>query len=42
VNPAYGARGRIRAVQVIALAVAVAAILIGYRLAIFLVTLWTS
>jgi hypothetical protein len=42
IGPAYGSRGKTRIVQAILLAVAVAAIVIGYRLAIFLVTLWTS
>ena len=39
---AYGARGAIRTVKALALALAVAGILLGYRFVLFLLTLYTT
>ena len=39
---AYGARGALRVVKVLTLAVAVSGILLGYRLVLFLLTLYTT
>lgn len=40
IGPVYGATGAMRALQAIALAIAVAAIVLGYRFALFLITLY--
>jgi hypothetical protein len=42
VGPVYGTRGGTRVVQTIVLAIAVAAIVIGYRFALLLITLATT
>lgn len=42
IGPVYGSRGATRLVQALLLAVAVAAIVLGYRFALFLITLYVS
>ena len=42
VGPVYGATGAMRILQVIVLAIAVAAIVLGYRFALFLITLYAT
>jgi len=39
---AYGARGVTRVIKVVALALAVGAIFVGYRFVLFLITLYTT
>lgn len=41
-GPVYAVRGKLRAAQAFLLAVAVAAIVLGYRFALFLITLYTA
>ena len=42
IGPVYGARGPLRAVKALVLTLAVGAIVLGYRFAIFLITLYAT
>jgi hypothetical protein len=41
-GPVYGASGKLRGVKAFLLALAVAAIVLGYRFVLFLITLYTT
>jgi hypothetical protein len=42
IGPVYGAAGAMRSLQVVVLVVAVAAIVLGYRFVLFLITLYAT